>query len=40
MKEIMAIIRINKINATKRALNAVGITSFTATNKVLGRGKG
>ena len=40
MKEVMAMIRINKINATKRALNAVGITSFTATGKVLGRGKG
>ena len=40
MKEIMAIIRINKINATKRALNAAGITSFTVTNNVLGRGKG
>ncbi|MCK5213807.1 MAG: P-II family nitrogen regulator [Candidatus Omnitrophica bacterium] len=40
MKEVMAVIRINKINATKRALNAVGITSFTATNRVLGRGKG
>ena len=40
MKEVMAVIRINKINATKRALNAAGITSFTATNRVLGRGKG
>ena len=40
MKEVMAVIRINKINATKRALNAAGITSFTATGKVLGRGKG
>ena len=40
MKEIMAMIRINKVNATKRALNAAGITSFTATGKVLGRGKG
>ena len=40
MKEVMAVIRINKVNATKRALNAVGITSFTATNRVLGRGKG
>ena len=40
MKEVMTVIRINKINATKRALNAAGITSFTATNKVLGRGKG
>ena len=40
MKEVMAMIRINKMNATKRALNAAGITSFTATNKVLGRGRG
>ena len=40
MKEVMAVIRINKVNATKRALNAAGITSFTVTNRVLGRGKG
>jgi len=40
MKEVMAIIRINKINETKRALNEAGITSFTATGRVLGRGKG
>ena len=40
MKEVMAMIRINKINATKKALNEVGITSFTATGRVLGRGKG
>jgi nitrogen regulatory protein PII 2 len=40
MKEVMAIIRMNKINETKRALNAVGITSFSATGRVLGRGKG
>ncbi len=40
MKEVMAIIRINKINATKKALAEVGISSFTATGKVLGRGKG
>ncbi len=40
MKEVMAMIRINKINATKKALNDAGITSFTATGKVLGRGKG
>jgi len=36
----MAIIRINRINATKKALNDAGITSFTATGRVLGRGKG
>ena len=40
MKEVMAIIRMNKINCTKRALNAAGITSFSATGRVLGRGKG
>jgi nitrogen regulatory protein PII 2 len=40
MKEVMAMIRINKINETKKALNDTGITSFTATGRVLGRGKG
>lgn len=40
MKEIMVMIRINKMNQTKRALADAGITSFTATGKVHGRGKG
>jgi nitrogen regulatory protein PII 2 len=40
MKEIMAVIRMKKINATKKALELAGITSFTATGKVMGRGKG
>src|SRR5210317_909952 len=40
MKEVMAVIRMNKINDTKRALNEAGITSFSATGRVLGRGKG
>ncbi|MCK4533583.1 P-II family nitrogen regulator [bacterium] len=40
MKEVMAIIRINKINSTKKALSELGLASFTATGKVLGRGKG
>ncbi|MBN1498729.1 MAG: P-II family nitrogen regulator [Spirochaetes bacterium] len=40
MKEVMSIIRLNKINQTKRALSDAGISSFTATGKVLGRGKG
>lgn len=40
MKEVMAVIRINKINQTKRALAEAGISSFTATGRVLGRGKG
>jgi len=40
MKMILAIIRIDKMNETKRALTAAGITSMTATGKVFGRGKG
>jgi nitrogen regulatory protein PII 2 len=40
MKEIVAVIRMNMINQTKRALAEVGITSFTATGRVMGRGKG
>jgi nitrogen regulatory protein PII 2 len=40
MKEVMAVIRINKMNETKRALSEAGITSFSATGRVLGRGKG
>ena len=40
MKEVMAIIRMNMINPTKRALSKAGISSFTAPGKVLGRGKG
>lgn len=39
MKEVVAVIRINKMNATKQALADVGIASFTA-RKVMGRGKG
>ncbi len=39
MKEVMAIIRMNKINQTKRALAETGIYSFTA-RKVAGRGRG
>ena len=39
MKEVMAIIRINMINKTKRALSDAGISSFTAKD-ALGRGKG
>lgn len=38
MKEIIAIIRMNKVNATKKALVAVGYPGFTAV-KVTGRGK-
>jgi len=40
MKDVMAVIRINKINQTKRALADAGISSFTVTGNVLGRGKG
>jgi nitrogen regulatory protein PII 2 len=39
MKEIMAIVRMNKMNQTKRALSEVGITSISA-RECLGRGKG
>jgi nitrogen regulatory protein PII 2 len=39
MKEVIAIIRMNKMNQTKRALAEVGIPSVTA-RKVVGRGKG
>ncbi len=39
MKEIIAVVRMNKMNQTKRALAEVGITSITA-REALGRGKG
>jgi nitrogen regulatory protein PII 2 len=39
MKEIMAIVRMNMMNKTKKALLDAGITSMTAKD-VLGRGKG
>jgi nitrogen regulatory protein PII 2 len=39
MKEICAVIRINKINETKRALSDAGFPSMTV-RKTLGRGKG
>jgi nitrogen regulatory protein PII 2 len=38
MKEIMAIVRMKKTGATKKALVAAGVAGFTAV-KVLGRGK-
>ena len=40
MKELMAVIRMNKVNETKRALAEAGFPSLTATGRVLGRGKG
>lgn len=39
MKEVMAIIRMNKMNQTKKALTDAGISSITARD-ALGRGKG
>ncbi|MBI5593593.1 MAG: P-II family nitrogen regulator [Deltaproteobacteria bacterium] len=39
MKEVTAIIRMNKMNETKRALSEAGISSVTARD-ALGRGKG
>jgi len=40
MKTVMAFIRINMMNATKKALTAAGITSMTAEGHVQGRGRG
>ena len=40
MKEIMAVIRQNMVNNTKKALADAGITSFSATGRVSGRGLG
>lgn len=39
MKEILAIVRMNKMNQTKRALAEVGLPSITGRD-ALGRGKG
>ena len=39
MKEIFAIVRMNKMNQTKRALAEVGLPSITG-REALGRGKG
>ena len=39
MKEVMAVVRLNAMNKTKRALADAGITSITA-KEALGRGKG
>ncbi len=39
MKEVMAIIRMNMMNQTKKALSDAGVSSMTA-KEVLGRGKG
>lgn len=40
MKTVMAIIRINMMNETKKALSDAGISSMTAIGGVYGRGKG
>ena len=39
MKEVLAIVRMNMMNQTKRALTEAGFSSMTACN-ALGRGKG
>jgi nitrogen regulatory protein PII 2 len=39
MKEVLAVIRMNKMNATKEALADAGIAAMTA-RKVVGRGQG
>lgn len=39
MKEVLAVIRMNKMNVTKRALAEAGILSMTV-RKVIGRGQG
>lgn len=39
MKEVMAIVRMNMMNVTKRALSDAGISSITARD-ALGRGRG
>lgn len=38
MKEIIAVIRMNKVSATKKALVEIGVAGFTAI-KVMGRGR-
>ena len=38
MKEVMAIVRQNKVNVTKEALASAGVPAFTC-RRVLGRGK-
>lgn len=40
MKTVMAFIRINMMNSTKKALTAAGITSMTAEGHAQGRGRG
>ena len=40
MKTILAFLRIDTMNDTKKALADAGLPSFTATGRVFGRGKG
>lgn len=40
MKTIIAVIKIDTMNETKKALSDAGLPSFTATGRVFGRGKG
>ena len=40
MKTIIAILKIDTMNETKKALSDAGLPSFTATGRVFGRGKG
>lgn len=40
MKMIIAMIKIDRMNETKKALSEAGLPSFMATGKVFGRGKG
>lgn len=40
MKTIIAILKIDTMNVTKKALSDAGLPSFTATGRVFGRGKG
>jgi nitrogen regulatory protein PII 2 len=39
VKEVLSVIRMNKMNETKQALADAGVASFTA-RKVMGRGRG
>ena len=39
MVEIIAVVRMNRMNETKRALSEIGLPAFSAC-KVMGRGKG
>lgn len=40
MKTIIAVLKIDTMNETKKALSDAGLPSFTATGRVFGRGKG